>query len=342
MDNEMNNLYYSDARTALKKLDRGSFDLVVTAPPAYEYRNTRELWKKHYDYQWSSLDTYLDDMKQVFTDVFRVMKNHHYCIITVGDVKAKLGVGHWELRTLPLPAYFVKLMEDIGFIYINEYIWDKGEPSGVSRKNGPYYSFKFNSFNCCEHVMVFAKHVLDTKPEPCPVCGGTEVKQAGYAGIGIRRWLCSNPGCRARDTLYTGKMYSKVSLMLDKYTTLDNRIPDDMELAHRRNIINAVPVTTEYKESNTTLPTMLLPMEIAELAVLYYSGVGDKVLDPFMGSGMTAVAVDKHGREYLGFICDKNCYERASKVINEIERPKRLAEFKRRIESRKAEKSNTD
>ena len=101
----MNNLYYSDTRTALKKLDSESFDLVVTAPPAYEYRNTRESWKKHYDYQWTSLDTYLDDMKQVFTDVFRVMKNHHYCIITVGDVKAKLGVGHWETRTLPLPAY---------------------------------------------------------------------------------------------------------------------------------------------------------------------------------------------------------------------------------------------
>ena len=81
---------------------------------------------------------------------------------------------------------------------------------------------------------------------------------------------------------------------------------------------------------------MLLPMEIAEMAVLYYSGVGDKILDPFMGSGMTAAAANKHGREFLGFIFDKNCYDRAIQVVDEINRPKRFEEIKRRLAEMKA------
>ena len=107
-------------------------------------------------------------------------------------------------------------------------------------------------------------------------------------------------------------------------------------MAYRRGFIHAAPVTTDYKEYTTTTHTMLLPMEIAEMAVLYYSGVGDKILDPFMGSGMTAAAANKYGREFLGFIFDKNCYDRAIKVVDEINRPKRFAVIKRRLAEMKA------
>ena len=336
MDFEMNDLYYRDARTALMGVDSESFDLVVTAPPPYEYRNDREPWKNRYSYLWTSLDTYLEEMRKVFIEVFRVLKNHHCCIITVGDVKGKLGVGKWEVRSLPLAAYFIRVMEDIGFTYVNEYIWDKGEPSGVSRKKGPYYPFRFNAFNCCEHVMVFAKHVLDTTPEPCPICGGDKLTQAGYGGIGIRRWQCMDPKCKALEKRDTGKVYSRVSIMVNDYMTENNIIPDELEMAYRRGFIHAAPVTTDYKEYTTTTHTMLLPMEIAEMAVLYYSGVGDKILDPFMGSGMTAAVANKYGREFLGFIFDKNCYDRAIKVVDEINRPKRFEEIKRRLAEMKA------
>lgn len=325
---KMNELYYGEAGTALKRIESENFDLAVTAPPPYGYKDVRDSWDKNNNCLWTSLDTYLGDMRKVFTEVYRVMKNHRCCVITVGGVKGKLGIGQWEMRKLPLHAYFIRLMEEIGFIYENEYIWDKGEPSGVSRKKGPYYPFKFNTFNCCEHVMVFAKHVLDTKPEPCPVCGGTDVIQAGYAGIGIRRWKCKNPKCKAIEKRDAGKVYSNVRIILNKYATNNNRIPDEIELAHRKNVIQAVPVTADCKDHSTTAHTMLLPMEIAEPAVLYYSGVGDKILDPFMGSGMTAAAANKHGREFLGFISDKDCYDRARKVVDEINCPKPIEKIK--------------
>ena len=44
-----------------------------------------------------------------------------------------------------------------------------------------------------------------------------------------------------------------------------------------------------------------VPLQIVERIVRASSNPGDIVLDPFMGSGTTAVAAAKHGRRWLGF-----------------------------------------
>lgn len=43
------------------------------------------------------------------------------------------------------------------------------------------------------------------------------------------------------------------------------------------------------------------PVELAERVIHLYSYVGDVVLDPFLGSGTTAVAAARHKRHYVGF-----------------------------------------
>lgn len=43
------------------------------------------------------------------------------------------------------------------------------------------------------------------------------------------------------------------------------------------------------------------PIELPENCILACSKEGDIVLDPFMGSGTTALAAKKHGRHYIGF-----------------------------------------
>lgn len=42
------------------------------------------------------------------------------------------------------------------------------------------------------------------------------------------------------------------------------------------------------------------PVELAERVVRLYSDPGDVILDPFVGSGTTAVAAARHGRRYIG------------------------------------------
>jgi DNA modification methylase len=56
---------------------------------------------------------------------------------------------------------------------------------------------------------------------------------------------------------------------------------------------------------------LILPQRIMRL----YSFTGDTVLDPFMGSGTTAIACIKECRHFIGFELNKEYYDKANKRI---------------------------
>ncbi|SVC14960.1 uncharacterized protein METZ01_LOCUS267814, partial [marine metagenome] len=60
-------LIWGDCLHALKQMDSESIQLMVTSPPYYNAR----------DYsQWKNIDDYLDDMREIITETYRVLDNH--------------------------------------------------------------------------------------------------------------------------------------------------------------------------------------------------------------------------------------------------------------------------
>lgn len=59
-------------------------------------------------------------------------------------------------------------------------------------------------------------------------------------------------------------------------------------------------IKREYWTGRAKTPTKL-PLALVEKLILYATDPGDLVLDPFMGSGTTAVAALRTGRQFLGF-----------------------------------------
>jgi DNA modification methylase len=60
------------------------------------------------------------------------------------------------------------------------------------------------------------------------------------------------------------------------------------------------------------------PIELAERLVRMFSFVGDTVLDPFLGTGTTAIAAAKTGRNSVGFEIDEHYFDLAQKrILNE-------------------------
>lgn len=59
------------------------------------------------------------------------------------------------------------------------------------------------------------------------------------------------------------------------------------------------------------------PLALADRVVRLYSEKGDLVLDPFMGSGTTAIAAIKNKRNYLGIDKEKKYVELANRIIKE-------------------------
>lgn len=62
------------------------------------------------------------------------------------------------------------------------------------------------------------------------------------------------------------------------------------------------------------------PVALVERCLQLYSFAGDLILDPFMGSGSTAVAARRLGRDFVGFDTDPEYVERAlARVVHEGE-----------------------
>lgn len=57
------------------------------------------------------------------------------------------------------------------------------------------------------------------------------------------------------------------------------------------------------------------PIELPENCILSCTKEGDVVLDPFMGSGTTALAAKKHNRRYIGFELNREYIDEAEKRL---------------------------
>ena len=61
------------------------------------------------------------------------------------------------------------------------------------------------------------------------------------------------------------------------------------------------------------------PSELIQMLIEQYSNEGDIILDPFLGSGTTAVACVNTNRHYIGFELDPQYYDIACKRLDEVE-----------------------
>ena len=61
------------------------------------------------------------------------------------------------------------------------------------------------------------------------------------------------------------------------------------------------------------------PSELIQMLIEQYSNEGDIILDPFLGSGTTAVACVNTNRHYIGFELDPQYYDIACKRLDKVE-----------------------
>ena len=80
----------------------------------------------------------------------------------------------------------------------------------------------------------------------------------------------------------------------------------------------------EYGPDPLKLHPTQKPLELMRYMVRTYSNPGDLVLDPFMGSGTTAVAGVLEKRNFIGFELDENYFNSANKRLQDLTGPFKL------------------
>ena len=115
-------IYIGDSEIVLrKKVKDESVDFVFTSPPYYVARDTEV---------WDTYDDFLNKMKSIFKEVYRVMKRGRIVAVNVADYT-------FEGEHYPLGADFTHiLVNELKFKYIMTVIWRK--PEGISNSFGQF------------------------------------------------------------------------------------------------------------------------------------------------------------------------------------------------------------
>ncbi|EAI8344581.1 TPA: site-specific DNA-methyltransferase [Campylobacter jejuni] len=314
-------IIWGDCFKTLKKMKSESIACMVTSPPYY---NAREYAK------WDNLNAYFADMKKILKECYRVLDNHRVFIFNVGDIFDNdnlFTTSTWGKRRLPLGAYFINLFEKVGFTFVDDIIWDKGEVQSQRHKNGdkpyPFYQYPMN---CYEHILVFHKHRQDNLRYPCPVCGCLQVNGNAYTEKGLKSWECKNLDCFERSAANRGKRFSaKTYFTQNEAFNQNSQIDKDFIYAWRRDIKKINPVIKiNSKKQNFLGHSAPFPKEIPEFAIRMFSYKGEKVLDPFMGIGTSVKVANELGRIGIGIERDLKLKESIYKFLDKDD----LGEYK--------------
>jgi DNA modification methylase len=319
-DNTINNngkvkIYWGNCLDYMKNLPSESIQMMVTSPPYYNARAYSH---------WENLNLYLEDMRIIIRESFRVLENHRAFVWNVGDIfdnDRLKTTSVWGKRRIPLSAYFIKIFEEEGFTFVDDIIWDKGEVESKRHMNGgknvPFYQYPLN---CYEHILIFHKHELDKRKIPCPVCGSLNVNGNTQSELGLQSYECKNVKCAERSASNRGKRFSDktnmVQYLVDEFG--ESSINEEFIKNWRRDIIKIKPVfKINNKGENVLGHSAPFPNQIPEMAVRYFSYPGDVVFDPFGGSFTSCISAKLLGRIGVGCEINKEMYRDA--IISKIQ-----------------------
>jgi DNA modification methylase len=159
-------IYNQDSRKISKTIEVDSIDLVVTSPPYWDILNQKRTADgkviRNYSDDLEDLgnipdyDQFLSDLKDVYTEVYKVLKPGARCIAVVMDIRKKD-------KFYPLHEDQSRIMREIGFELDEYVIWDRQRDYNNMKTLGYPYVYRFNRVH--EFICIYLKRKeVATKP----------------------------------------------------------------------------------------------------------------------------------------------------------------------------------
>ena len=229
----------------MEELPDNSVHLMVTSPP---YNVGKE-----YD-ENLTLNEYREFLKRVWTEVKRVLVPGGRACINIANLGRK--------PYIPLHAYMIEDMLDLGFLMRGEIIWNKASSGSPSTAWGTWLSAKNPILrDIHEYILVF----------------------------------------------------SKSSFSRERIENKKSTISKEEFLEFTKSVwtFSAEPATKVGHPAP-------FPVELPYRLIQLYTFEEDVILDPFMGSGQTAIAAIKTHRHYIGYETNQEYIELAQRRIKDF------------------------
>jgi len=229
----------------MEELPDNCVHLMVTSPP---YNVGKE-----YDRD-ITLEEYLQFLKRVWKEVHRVLVPGGRACINIANLGRK--------PYIPLHAYIIRDMLDLGFLMRGEVIWNKASGAGTSTAWGSWLSASNPALrDVHEYILIFSKDTFSRK------------------NVNKRK----------------------------------NSISKDEFLEYTKSVWSFPSVSA--RKVGHPAP---FPVELPYRLIQFYTYRDEVVLDPFMGSGQTAIAAVKTDRRYVGYDIDEDYVKMAERRVEGV------------------------
>lgn len=266
-DLELNRVHHVDCLEGLRKINSSSIQTCVTSPPYWglrDYNNTQQIGLE------TNVDEYIDRLVKVFSEVKRVLKEDGTLWLNLGDTYMTKSYKHLKPKDmLGLPWKVAFALQENGWWLRSDIVWNKPNAMPTSIKDRPTKSH--------EYIFLLSKS-----------------KKYYYDTDSIREPYTTEMKGKPHNKKY-GRLTS------DEIDNLTANGTSGSGFSRHEKGRNKRTVWTVPTSSQKDAHFAVFPEELIKPCILAGCPEEGTVLDPFMGSGTTAVVAKKLNRNFIGF-----------------------------------------
>ncbi len=303
----LNRITCGDCEEILKRIDSDSVDLVLTSPPYANLRRYR--MNKNDGLSELAPDKYVNWFLPKAKEIYRVLKPEGSFVLNIND-RTVDNFQHLYVFELVL-----KLCNEVGFHLVRDYIWFNPATPPNAFSSGKLGRTK-KSHEYCFWFSKGEQWTFNMDAIRRPYCDAMKIYLNGQ-GKGNRQHN-TRPSTYSFDCekVWTDKGGA------DPGTVLDIEYRDELEEICQPGDVLVISNTGSKPSYKKLYPQGVkhparFPERLAEFFIKAGSNEGDCVLDPFIGSGTTAVVADRLNRNWIGIELSKDYVQLAKIRIKE-------------------------
>ena len=265
----LNQILHGDAEGILATWPAHLVDCIVTSPPYYKQRDYRG--EQEQVGQEDSPTEYIARLTAIFSQCRRVLKDSGTLWLVIGD---KYDHG----RQLGLPWRVALSLVDEGWILRSDCIWHKPNAMPSSVKSRPTTDHEYIFFLTKSQDYFYN---ADAIREPHVTFSAHSKMRGGRNHLGKRGGTPEAGKNRGGQNLHDGRWDQAFH-----------------PLGRNKRTVWSIPLS-KFRDAHFAV----FPESLVETCVLAGCPDNGVVLDPFSGSGTTAVVARRLGHDYLGIDC---------------------------------------